>query len=92
MNVVFIHTSGTDEALRLTLGGNVMLAARIIFTFHLPLANQLSLKVLVFSSGDMKIVPSAFAFAENQKENSLGFYIMGKGKSPIPKHSWRLDK
>lgn len=69
-----------------------MLAARIIFTFHLHLANQLSLKVLVFSSGDMEIVPSAFVLAENQTENNLGFYIMGKGKSPVPKHSWRLDK
>lgn len=39
-----------------------------------------------------KIVPSAFVFAENQMENNLGFYIMGKGKSPVPKHSWRLDK
>lgn len=92
MNVVFIHTSGIDEAVRLTLGGNAMLAARIIFTFHLHLANQLSLKVLVFSSGDMEIVPSAFVLAENQTENNLGFYIMGKGKSPVPKHSWRLDK
>lgn len=92
MNVVFIHTSGIDEAVRLTLGGNVILAARIIFTFHLHLANQLSLKVLVFSSGDMEIVPSAFVFAENQTENCLGFYIIGKGKSPVPKHSWKWDK
>lgn len=92
MNVVFIHTSGIDEAARLTLGGNVMLAARIIFTFHLHLVNKLSLKVLVFSSGNMEIVPSAIVFAENQTEDSLGFYIMGKGKSPAPKQSWRLDK
>lgn len=92
MNVIFIHTSGIDEAARLTLGGNVMLAARIIFTFHLHLVNQLSLKVLVFSSGDVEIVSSAFVFAENQTENSLGFYIMGKGKSAVPKHSWRMDK
>lgn len=90
--MVFIHTSGIDETARLTLGGNVMLAARIIFTFHLHLVNQLSLKVLVFSSGDMEIVPSALVFAENQTEYSLGFYILGKGKSPVPKHSRRLDK
>ena len=75
----FSTPKGIDKAVRLTLGGNLMLAAMIIFTFYLPLANKLSFKVLIFSSIDLEIVLSAFVFAENQNESSLGFYVMGKG-------------
>ena len=89
MNVVFIHTLGVDEAVRLSLGGNVMLAARIISAFHLPSAHQVSLKVLVCSRADMEIVPSAFVFPERKPS---WIYIMGKEKFRIPKPYWRLDK
>lgn len=58
-----------------------MLALAIIFTFCLPKANNLSFKGLIFCSLDLEIVLSAFVFAENWDEMSLGFYIMGKGKS-----------
>jgi len=50
-----------------------MLAAMIIFTLCLLLANKLSFKVLIFSSVDLEIVLSVFVFAENQNEISLGF-------------------
>lgn len=58
-----------------------MLTAMNIFTFHLPLANTLFFKVLIFSIVDLDIFLNVFPFAENQNEIILRFYRMGKGKS-----------
>lgn len=58
-----------------------MLAAMIVFTFYLPLANKLSFEVWIFASVGLEIVLSAFVFVEIQNDISVGFYIMGKGKS-----------
>lgn len=69
-----------------------MLAAAIIFTFYLPMANDLSFIGLILCSLGLEIVLGAFGFAENQDEMSLGFYLMAKGKSRVPKPYQRLDK
>lgn len=53
------------------------MAATIICTFYLPVANTVSFKVLIFSSVVLEIVVDAFVCAENQNEISPRFYVMG---------------